>query len=287
VAKIVKVVAGSESLLQAITRYTNSQNAVSDKDFLTLESDFQRWARQMAERYQIFLEVQRGGWDSQRALQKQNPTLPQFKKSANAFDLLKVYGAGWLQEAGTAFGRNAAFVPGGNVFKRITAPSDEPFGVDDLYAAYRLQEAAEGYEFGRNSPKRSRRQTRYLYYLVVIDLLKDVLVRAGVDATPAKYTHALLKLFAPGNEQAITTLLDTAAEVIDAYLTEGTDDSVFLEPSYRATNDLHSYLKGEQLGKTTESSPHLRSLIADYRKVMSMGGMASVREQISAVIKAA
>jgi hypothetical protein len=287
VAKIVKVVTGSESLLQAITRYTNSQNAVSDKDFLTLESDFQRWARQMAERYQIFLEVQRGGWDSQRALQKQNPNLPQFKKAANAFDLLKVYGAGWLQEAGTAFGRNAAFVPGGSVFKRITVPSDEPFGVDDLYAAYRLQDAADAYEFGRNSPKRSRRQTRYLYYLVVIDLLKEVLVRAGVEATPANYTRALLKLFAPGNEQAITTLLDTAAEVIDSYLTEGTDDSIFLEPTYRATNDLHSYLKGEQLGKTPEASPHLRSLIAGYRKAMSMGGKASVREQISSVIQAA
>src|SRR5207249_3212916 len=107
VTKIVRVGRGGDSLLQNITRYTNSQNAVSEKDFITLEDDFRRWSREMAEEYGIFLEIQRGGWESRQALQDQNPSVRHFTESINAFDLLKTYGSGWLREAGTAFGRNA------------------------------------------------------------------------------------------------------------------------------------------------------------------------------------
>lgn len=85
ILKIVKVGGDGETLLRAITRYTNSQNAVSEKDFLTLESDFQRWAREMETQYDVFMEVQRGGWDSRQALQRQNPEKHQFTKWANAF----------------------------------------------------------------------------------------------------------------------------------------------------------------------------------------------------------
>jgi hypothetical protein len=92
VTKIVKVGVQGEGLLQEITRYTNSQNAVKEKDFLTLTSDFRTWAKQMETKYDVFLEVQRGGWESRRALQKQRPNIKQFDNSANAFDLLKVYG---------------------------------------------------------------------------------------------------------------------------------------------------------------------------------------------------
>jgi len=69
----------------------------------------------MAERYGVYLEIQRGGWDSRRALQKQHPDLRQFSQMANAFDLLKVYGAGWLGEAGVAFGKNPPFLPNGAI----------------------------------------------------------------------------------------------------------------------------------------------------------------------------
>ena len=111
VTKIVKVGTHGEPLLQEITRYTNSQNAVKEKDFLTLTSDFRSWANQMEEEHNVFLEVQRGSWESRRALQKQRPEIKQFTHAANAFDLLKIYGAGWFGEAGNAYGRNAAFLP--------------------------------------------------------------------------------------------------------------------------------------------------------------------------------
>jgi len=176
VTKVVKVGNAGEALLEAITRHTNTQNAIRERDFLALTSDFRSWAREMAERYDVFLEIQRGGWDSRRALQKQNLALRQFTRMTNAFDLLKVYGAGWLGEAGLAFGKNPPFLPNGSIFKRIVSEEGvmegEPFGVEDLYAAYLLHTAAETYKFGRGAEQDSRRQSRFLYYMVVLELLR-------------------------------------------------------------------------------------------------------------------
>lgn len=291
ITKVVKVGYDGEPLLQAITRYTNSQNAVREKDFLALTSDFKTWAMQMANQYDVYLEIQRGGWDSQRALQKQNQHIRQFTHFANAFDLLKVYGAGWLREAGTAFGRNAAFLPNGTIFKRImnNQESGTSFGVEDLYAAYKLQRIADEHQFGRQAKKNSRRQTRFLYYLVIIDLLRDVMTRAQMDSAPKNITRAFLKLLMENNETAARELSDTGIAVVDEYLTHGTDDSVFLEPSFQNTfnNDLNGYLKWEQLGKTGEASPRLRSLINAYGRQMgrSMGSSISPRELITKAIK--
>ena len=72
VAKIAKVGSDGEALLQDITRYTNSQNAVREKDFVAINQEFKTWHKELAsDRYGFFLEIQRGGWDSQRAIQKQ------------------------------------------------------------------------------------------------------------------------------------------------------------------------------------------------------------------------
>ncbi len=290
VTKIVKVGAEGEQLLQAITRHTNSQNAIREKDFLALTSDFQTWKAQMAEAHGIFLEIQRGGWESQSALQKQKPQSRQFSEYANAFDLLKVYGAGWLGEAGTAFGRNAAFLPNGSIFKRIVNrdSSEDPFGVDDLFAAYRLSKEAEAFKFGRGAPQQSRRQTRFLFFMVAIELLKDVLIKAGLSVSQKELTRALLKLFEAKNESARRALLDSAIEAIDTYLTAG-EDSIFLEPSFVNTfnSDLNGYLKWEQLGKTEQASPQLRQLIFAHRAAMGrkIGGQPAARELIMAAIR--
>jgi len=150
VAKVVKVGHNGDDLLRAITRYTNSQNAIREKDFLALTSDFRAWAGEMANKYDIFLEIQRGGWDGRRALQKQKPNIRQFKDVANAFDLLKVYGAGWLGEAGVAFGKNAPFLPDGAIFRRIVGQEGveegEHFGIEDLFAAFLLQREADQFD---------------------------------------------------------------------------------------------------------------------------------------------
>ncbi len=281
VAKVVKVGNVGERLLQNITRYTNSQNAVRDKDFVTLDQGFHIWKREMANRYDIFLEVQRGGWDSQKAFQKQNPKTHQFTESANAFDILKVYGAGWLREAGRAFGRNSSFVPGGVLYRQIVEGIKEPFGVDDLYAAYVVQKAADSYDFGRGSRKTSRRQTRYLFYMVVMDLLRDVLLRANKPSSPRDLTQAILRL--TQDSEAARELFDAAVSVVDEYLTQGEEDSVFGEPAYKDRSfDLNAFLKWEQLGKG-DSTPNFVNLMAINKRTMGRGN-PSPRDLITAAI---
>ncbi len=294
VTKIVEVGSGGEDLLQKITRYTNSQNAVREKDFLALTSDFRTWAQQMAQHYGVFLEIQRGGRDSRRALQRQNPTLePQFSEAANAFDLLKVYGAGWLGEAGMAFGKNQPFLPNGRIFKAIVnnEVDDEPFGVDDLYATYRLQQAANEYQFGRGAPKQSRRQTRFLFYMVMTELLKDILRWSGNPVpSPKDFTRALAKLFEPSRETEMRVLLDTAIQVIDEYMMQGGEHSVQSEPALMNTfgGDLNAYLKWEQLGKTEDSSPRFRALLTVHKSVLGrgVGRQQPPRDMIIEAIKA-
>ncbi|MDP3063464.1 MAG: AIPR family protein [Chloroflexota bacterium] len=292
VTKIVKVGSNGEELIQAITQYTNSQNAVREKDFLALKSDFRTWAGQAAERYGIFLEIQRGAWDSQRALQKQRTDIKQFKEWANAFGLIKVYGSGWLGEAGLAFGKNAPFLPNGTVFKRIVDAADrseeEPFGVDDLYATYLLQCAANGLGFGRGADKQSRRQTRFLFYMVALDLLRDVMTLSNLSTTDKACTQAIAKLFRPGNEAAVQAWLDCATEVVDNYLTNGTEYSVHDEPAFKNAfnNDLNGFLKWEKLGKSDQECPGFRKLLAVSSMVMSRktGSQPSPREMIRTAI---
>ena len=142
---VAKIVTNQSASIVDITRYTNSQNAVREQDFLALREDFGRWAEGMAERYDIFLEIQRGGWESQRAKQKQYPHEKGFTENANAFELIKVYSSGWLLEPGQAFGRNAPFLPGGSVFKQLT--EIDRIDVDDLYVAYKLQKLADPIQF--------------------------------------------------------------------------------------------------------------------------------------------
>jgi hypothetical protein len=291
ITKIVKVGDTGEELERAITRYTNSQNSVREKDFLALTLDFRTWASLMAERYDIYLEIQRGGWDSRKALQKQRPEIKQFIKSANAFDLIKVYGAGWFGEAGIAFGKNGPFLPNGSVFKRITENTDGDesiFGVDDLFAAYTLQSAANNYDFGRGASKATRRQTKFLFYMVAIDLLKDIMNRSNIDTNKKNCTNAIISLFKEENIDAANTLLNTAIEVIDSYFTEGTEASVFDEPAYKSNfnYDLNAFLKWDKLGKTEADCPRLRSLLGVSKISMGhkLGGNQSVREIIQQAI---
>jgi hypothetical protein len=61
VIKIAKVGSTGEMLLQAITRFTNSQNAVREKDFLALTGDFRTWQAQLAHDHDLYFEIQRGG----------------------------------------------------------------------------------------------------------------------------------------------------------------------------------------------------------------------------------
>lgn len=287
ITKIVKVGFQGEDLLTQITKYTNSQNAVREKDFIALTSDFQTWAKQMSEKHGIFLEIQRGGWDSQKALQKQNRAARIFTEWVNAFDLLKIYGAGWLGEAGLAYGKNPPFLPNGAIFKRIVNSETETlFGLDDLYAAYRLQKASSKYKFGRGAED-TRRQTKFLYHMTVIELVKYVMIDAHLERSNPNITQCLLKIL--NDEQANAALLDTAIQVIDEYLNPESNDSVLSEPAYisKYGGDLNAYLKWEQLGKSDDSSPKYRGILRDYQRTMrrKSGGQQPPYEIVLNVIK--
>ena len=283
---VTKIVKGDSASINNITRYTNSQTAVREQDFLTLRSDFGEWAGVMAEHYDVFLEIQRGGWDSQRAYQKSHPNSRQFTEFANAFDLLKVYGAGWLREPGNAFGRSAPFLPGGSLFKQII--EIEPISADDLYAAHRLQKLASKFNFGRGqSVLPSRRQTRYLYYFVIVDLLRDVLIRGGQGHSPKDVTLAFQALLNDESQSVVQVLLDAAIEVIDEYLNQAAEYTVFKETDFGG--DLNAWFKSDALGKGQERTYRLNSLLTTHKIVFGRGvkGDLSPRELISHTIAAA
>ncbi len=268
VLKVVKVGFQGETLLNDTTRYTNSQNAVSEKDFIALETNFQSWARAMSNKYGVYMEIQRGGWDSRKALQKQNPSIePYYTEYANTFDLLKVYAAGWLCEPGLAFGKNPPFAPGGSIFNRIT--EDKEFGLDDLYAAYLLSKEAKRFNFGRGATNPTRGQTRFLFFMITIDILKDIMLTAFNDPnklTKSIITRAILELCNSENSEALSELLETSVQVVDEYLTNGAEDSLFSEPTYK--NDLNAFLKWEQLGKSDTATPRFKSLLAINKRTM-------------------
>ena len=274
VTKIVKVIPGDITILNNTIRFTNSQNAVREKDFLALNSEFKKWEIEMGSRYGVFLETQRGGWDAQNAIQKQKSNVkPFFKEHTNAFDLIKVYAACWLGEAGTAWNKNSAFTPGGALFKRIVdeVTDGAPFGVDDLYAAYRLQLVANTYKFGHGAEKESRKLTRFLYYTVVGELLKDVMVEGSHTKSERDVTAAMLKLFNPANEATAKKLFDAAIRVIDAYMTAGTSHSVYKEDAFQNAfgGNINAYLKWEDVGKE-DKSYHLRSLTSEYQAALGL-----------------
>ena len=270
ITKIVKISADDEAILENITRYTNKQNAVTEKDFLALNDDFQSWKEDMEKKYNIFLEVQRGGWDAYRALQRR-PNAAKKQKSnfignANAFDLIKVFGAGWLAKPGEAWNSNSAFLPPhGEVFKQLVKDNAaEPFGVDDLFAAYQLHNvASEKYEFGRIGIKQSkykqRGPTRFLFYMIVIEFLKAALSEANMEITNRTLTQACLSLFYPKNKEALSILLDSAVSVIDEYMNNRLDNefSIDKEPNFTNTQ---SYLRHTKFG-TPEASPQLTDLL--------------------------
>ena len=263
---VTKIVKSNSAQISDITRYTNSQNAVRDQDFIALRDDFSTWAEEMSGRYGIFLEIQRGAWESQKAYQKNHPSLPQFSENsyAYAFDLIKVYGAGWMREPGTAFGKNAPFLPGGRVFNKITT-GENRIGSDDLYVAYQLHKLANQYEFGRRASRISRRQTRFFYYFVVLDLLRDTLIRANRERSMKSLTNCLQILVQEENQNALQGLLDAAIDAVDEYLSQEHEDSLFREPEF--PGDPNTFLKWERLGRDPDATPRLTSLLATHKVI--------------------
>jgi hypothetical protein len=140
-------------------------------------------------------------------------------------------------------------------------------------------------DFGRGAAKQSRRQSRFLFIMVVIDLFRDVLSRANKSLDHRTISLALIKVL--NDNLASAALLDRAAEVIDGYFTQGSDDSVFTEPAYLNSfnADLNAFLKWEKLGKSDSDTPRLKNALAINKSVMGkvIGGTSERQTIMGAV----
>lgn len=283
IVKVVKVGPQNEIELTNITRFTNSQNSVSRQDFIALEGNFRTLAAEMASKYNLYLEIHRGGWESQRLLQKQSLHAPQFTEHVNAFDMLKIYGAAWMAEPGIAFGKNPPFAPGGAIFKRII--DSQSFGSEEIFACFLLQKIANEIKFGRSAEKPSRGQTRYLFYYVVMDLVKHILINNSKPYGLKELTEAVIKIFTSPAEN-FNNLVNIALNVIDNYLADGTDDSLFSEPEFLRTRDLNNFLKWEKLGKGRDFTPKFEQLLFANKYLMSqsLAGQKSVKNLITEIL---
>ena len=288
---VTKIVSSDEAEITNITRFTNSQNAVRAQDFIALDSSFQAWATDVKNNYNLFLEIQRGGAEARKAYEKQHPDQPKFLDYVNAFDLIKVYGAGWLGAPGLAFSKNAPFLPKGSIYERIVSRQDDevPFGASDFYAAYILKCAADKIGFGRNADSPSRRQSRFLFYHTVMIMLHNVILLTPELHQPrvseAVLTEAIHRLGMPESDEAFRILCDAAVEVLNQYLTPGSDHSVHKEEAYNSVHnsDLNAFLKAENLGKENHS-PLLVQLLAMHNSTfgISLPGYDDTRRSLVA-----
>ncbi len=245
-------------LLGKITRYTNTQNTVQEKDFIALDRDFRRWKRELAARG-VFLEILRNEGARQKARQsKRGYQGTHYEQIAKAFELLKVYGAGWMLEPGAAWNKNAAFVPPRGAIFRATVRDDNAFSGDDFMAALHLQNAAAEQLFGKrgNAVPDSRKLTRFLFYRTAIELLRRMLRKYDLPAERNDCSRALLKLANNKNEWRV--FIEYATEAIDDYMNPDGDYSIAREPNY--SGNYNAFLKREDLAKSQSNYPQLWSI---------------------------
>ena len=273
VAKIAKVGIDGEALLNDITRFTNSQNTIRDKDFVSLDASFRQWSKEVGDRYNLFLEIQRGAWESQKALQKpklkRDITSKEFKIFANATELMKIYSAGWLDLPGLAYRTNGPFIPGGQVFKRVINCQNEiyldSFGAKDLYAAYLLQEVAKRNNFGKQGHL-SRGRTKFLFIFVLITLLREVAIREELPYTNSKISDYVIRLFSCNSDSQVE-LEQISTGFIDEYFREHNEYGVYKEP--KLGSDMFYFIKSEFLGKNLEQTPNLRDSLIDEKRSLT------------------
>ena len=264
VVKIVRVSPGEDvkdsRLLEKITRSTNLQTAVKEKDFVALDDDFRRWKREMAG-YGIFLEILSNETTLQIARQKRRDfDGTRFDRFAKAFELFKIYGAGWMNEPGAAWNKNQVFLPGGRVFKEIV--SQDGFGGPDLLAAFYLQEESTRHKFGGRGKiaegadkerLERRRLTRFVFYRTALELLRRTLASNELPHDRAALTRALLGLREHPDEWA--KFIREAVGVVDDYLNPSHENSIVLEPAFH--NDLNAFFKREDLHKSRDAYPRI------------------------------
>ena len=220
--KLIAVPDFDTDFVRDITRFSNRQNAVRGRDFLTLEEDFHRLKSTFLEKG-YYLEVQTGEYNVLPKAEKQK--FPQ-EKLVNAFDALRFYGAAILRKPHTAFGRSGEFTPGGSEFDEAI----KDLTVDDLLVPWLMAKHAmeRGYSVGsKKDPTQNdyRNQTRYFYLYMLFRVASQVLLESP-QVDPSKrqnFYDQLLRLRCDhrtkaGEETAFQSMLDTADKLVATYM---------------------------------------------------------------------
>ena len=277
-------------LLKDIVKFTNSQNAVREQDFVALEDDFRHWKTDFENEYGVFLEIQKGGWEAQRALQKSGRSQLDLdeRRHANAFDLIKVIGSAFYDMAGAAFRTNKPFFPNAPHYRKITRQGEEgpPFDHRMLFAALLLKEQADRLHFGR-AGKQQRRLTRFLFYMILGNVLRFILQTSpDIVASPQNMGDSIVKLGTMPDNGILTSLADHAASAVDDYMNSEMEGGAYEEEVYRGQfgQNLNQFLKSDQLG--TDSTPNLRTKISLFQQTSRMApqGGDSLATQVLEVL---
>ena len=163
-------------------------------------------------------------------------------------------------------------------------PGERIFGARDLYAAYLLFDSVKRLGFGRGGSP-ARRQTKFLYYFVFVNLLRDALQKEQLPSGLGETTDALIRLLEQQND-AGRLLEEMAAALIDNYLTESNENSLFREDKFRDPNglnsDLNGFLKWEQLGRALNQTGCLQAQLHFQKQFMGMSqsGARTARKMI-------
>lgn len=253
VVKVVKINEEDNSLLNETTQYTNRQNSVPDKDFIALDEDFRNWHNEFKKKYNVYLEIQKGAWDSFKAKQNKNTNLNKITKRVSATELLKIYAAGWLERPGDAFGKNPPFAPGGTVFKEVTS-KDSKFGINDLYSCYILFEI-----INKQENKQKLGKARFLLCFVFIRLLRSFV------AQDKSLAEVIIKLH---DKDTLKILETNALSCIEDYMNKNNEDSMHKEPSFPKDGDLNAFLKTNKFKEKIEC-PKLSDCIDLQKKHMA------------------
>ncbi len=270
---VVKVVtSASQSTTDDITKYTNSQTAVKQQEFVSLDDDYRAWKSPFEEEYGVYLEIQRGGWDAQKARQKSRRTSEAYSEAANAFELIKTIGAGWYDMPGAAFRSNIQFLANTPAFAKVTEKdnSSSEFDHHNLHAAYLLKKQADRLGFGRGAQLLGRRLTRFLFYMLTVSMLRSIMQQGNLDTDARNLAQSINRLGAVSNGEALDLLADEAARAVDEYLNPDSELSAHKEDIYKNEfgQNLNQFLKSDALG-TGDRTPNLRALLRDYQRTAS------------------
>ena len=292
VVKIIEVAQSDSDLINNITQYTNTQNAMKKADFNSLKKSIRSIQKQFNDQYskEVYLELHRGGWEVEKNFrQSQGSPLPS-NDHVTIDELLKIYGSGWFQKPGAMFKNPAPIRPGGNLYRKLFE-KENTFGFEDFYAAYLLKQTRIEKKF--DTKKIGKMQ--YLYYFVVMDLLRYVLKASNTsnkdkNMTEEKrdnnerstLTKALIKIFK--DEEAKDELLKIADEVIDTYLDEE-DEEFSIHEEKNNKNDMTSFLGQTRLGKE-DFATNLTQLLGYYKKFMQRKESGYAMEKMTNALEA-